>query len=94
MSGYRELMRRKLLEQMYDKMSDEEKRTFVQLTMQNKDHTEIMSALNDLRQKADSNHQCRTLRKRDTCRDRFRRGKKIYIGNFRLKPIETVEGHL
>ena len=56
MSGYRELMRRKLLEQMYDKMSDEEKRTFVQLTMQNKDHTEIISALNDLRQKADSNH--------------------------------------
>ena len=45
MSGYRELMRRKLLEQMYDKMSDEEKRTFVQLTMQNKSHTEIMEAL-------------------------------------------------
>ena len=43
--AYRELMRRKLLEQMYDKMSDEEKRTFVQLTLQNKDHREIMDAL-------------------------------------------------
>lgn len=56
MSGYRELMRRQLLEQMYDKMSDDERRAFVQLTMQDKDHVEIMSALNDLKQKADSNH--------------------------------------
>lgn len=45
MSTYRELMRRKLLEQMFEKMSDDEKRTFVQLTMQNKDHQEIMDAL-------------------------------------------------
>lgn len=45
MSTYRELMRRKLLEQMYEKMSDNEKRTFVLLTMQNKDHQEIMDAL-------------------------------------------------
>ena len=30
----RELMRRKLLEDMYDRMSEEEKRTFVQLTLQ------------------------------------------------------------
>lgn len=43
--AYRELMRRKLLEQMYDRMSDEEKRIFVQLTMQDKDHLEIMEAL-------------------------------------------------
>ena len=43
--GYRELMRRRLLEEMYDKMSDEDKRTFVQLTMQNRDHDEIMNAL-------------------------------------------------
>jgi len=43
--GYRELMRRQLLERIYDKMSDEEKRTFVQLTMQNRSHTEIMDAL-------------------------------------------------
>lgn len=45
MSGYRELMRRKLLEEIYDKMSDEEKRLFVQLTMQDRDHREIMTAL-------------------------------------------------
>ena len=54
--GYRELMRRRLLEQMYDKMSDEEKRAFVQLTIQNKDHKEIMAALQELKQKADANH--------------------------------------
>lgn len=45
MRGYRELMRRKLLEQIYDKMSEDEKRIFVQLTMQDKDHQEIMQAL-------------------------------------------------
>jgi hypothetical protein len=42
---YRGLMRRKLLEDIYDKMSDDEKRTFIQLTMQDKDHNEIMDAL-------------------------------------------------
>ena len=39
------LMRRKLLERIYDKMSDDEKRLFIQLTMQDKSHTEIMQAL-------------------------------------------------
>jgi len=47
--GYRELMRKRLLEQMYDKMSDDEKRLFVQLTMQDRDHHEIMEALNSQR---------------------------------------------
>ena len=51
--GYRELMRRKLLEEMYDKMSPEEKKTFVQLTMQDKDHTEIMNALSGISKKVD-----------------------------------------
>lgn len=46
MNPYRELMRRKLLEEMYDKMSPEEKQTFVQLTMKDADHQEIMQALN------------------------------------------------
>ena len=54
--GYRELMRRKLLEDIYDKMSDDEKRAFVQLTIQDKDHTEIMQALEELKMKADKNH--------------------------------------
>lgn len=39
------LMRRKLLERIYNKMSDDEKRLLIQLTMQNKSHTEIMSVL-------------------------------------------------
>lgn len=51
MSSYREFMRRKLLEEMYDKLSPEEKRTFLKLTMQEKDHVEIMNALK--RQKED-----------------------------------------
>ena len=42
---YRGLMRRKMLADIYDKMSDDDKRTFVQLTMQDKDHKEIMDAL-------------------------------------------------
>ena len=54
--GYRELMRRQLLERIYNKMSPEEQRTFVQLTLQDKDHQEIMSALNEIKQKTVSNH--------------------------------------
>ena len=42
---YQGLMRRKLLEDIYDKMSDEEKRTFIQMTMQNRNRDEILSAL-------------------------------------------------
>ena len=42
---YQGLMRRKLLEDIYDKMSDEEKRTFIQMTIQNKSREEILSAL-------------------------------------------------
>ena len=42
---YQGLMRKKLLEDIYDKMSDEEKRTFIQMTMQNKSREEILSAL-------------------------------------------------
>ena len=42
---YQGLMRRKLLEDIYDKMSDDEKRTFIQMTMQNKSKDEILSAL-------------------------------------------------
>ena len=45
MSIRREFMRRKLLEDIYDRMSDEEKRTFVQMTIQDRSHTEIMEAL-------------------------------------------------
>ena len=39
------LMRRKLLEQMYDRMTDEEKRLFAMMTMQNKSNGEILQAI-------------------------------------------------
>jgi hypothetical protein len=39
------LMRRKLLESIYDRMTDDEKRLFIQMTMENRSHTEIMQAL-------------------------------------------------
>ena len=39
------LMRRRLLEDIYDRMTDEEKRLFVQLTMQNKTTSDIMREL-------------------------------------------------
>ena len=51
---YSELMRRKLLEDIYNKMSDEEKRTFVQLTLQDKSHQEIMEALSRQRAQLES----------------------------------------
>ena len=38
-------LRRQLLERIYNKMSDDEKRLFIQMTMQNKSHSEIMAAL-------------------------------------------------
>ena len=38
-------MRRKLLEQMYDRMTPEEKRLFVQMTMEDRSHEEILQAL-------------------------------------------------
>ena len=54
--NYRAMMRRKLLEQMYDRMTDDEKRLYIQMTMQDRDHREIMQALNELSRKADKNH--------------------------------------
>jgi hypothetical protein len=52
------LMRRKILEDIYDRMSDEEKRLFIQMTMEQKSHSEIMSALQQ------QHEQLRTLGKR------------------------------
>ena len=39
------LMRRKLLDNIYDRMSDEEKKLFVMMTMQQKSTDKILSAL-------------------------------------------------
>ena len=43
-------MRRKLLEQMYDRMTDDEKRLFVMMTMQDKSNEEILQAIRQNRQ--------------------------------------------
>lgn len=45
MSAYRELMRRKLLEDIYDGLSPEDRRTFIQLTMEDKGWQEIAQSL-------------------------------------------------
>ena len=39
------IARRQLLERIYNQMSDDEKRLFIQMTIQNKSHSEIMAAL-------------------------------------------------
>ena len=41
------LMRRKLLEEMYDRMTDDEKRLFVQMTMQQRSADEILKAIGE-----------------------------------------------
>ena len=41
------LMRRKLLEEMYDRMTDEEKRLFIQMTMQQRSANEIKKVLQE-----------------------------------------------
>ena len=53
--NYKALMRMRLMEQLYDRLSDEEKRTFVQLSIQDKGHEEIMHALSSIDKKADRN---------------------------------------
>ena len=45
------ILRRKMLEQLYDKMSQEEKLVFVQMTMQNKSNEQIIARLDDVRQR-------------------------------------------
>lgn len=44
-SAAESLMRRKLLERIYDRMTPDERRLFVQMILQNRSHTEIMQAL-------------------------------------------------
>jgi len=39
------LMRRKLLEEMYDRMTHDERRLFVMMTMQNKSNDDILRAI-------------------------------------------------
>ena len=44
------LMRRTLLEEMYDRMTDEDKRTFALMTMQDKSADDILQAIRQNRQ--------------------------------------------
>ena len=45
MSSTNAIARRMLLERIYDKMTDEEKRIFAMMTMQNKSNDEILQAI-------------------------------------------------
>ena len=57
MNAYRALMRKKILEDIYDKLSDEDKRLFVQMTFQDKNSREIKNALAGIsKQVEDSKH--------------------------------------
>ena len=51
--GYRAaaeaVLRRRLLEEMYDRMTDEEKRLFAQMTMQQRSNAEILQAIGENR---------------------------------------------
>ena len=47
--NYRGYMRKKLLEKIYDQLSDEEKQLYIQMSIQDKDHREIMEALQQQR---------------------------------------------
>jgi hypothetical protein len=53
MNAYRELMRRQLLEDIYEGLSEEDKRTFIQLTMQDKSWSEIAHALQQQKEQLD-----------------------------------------
>ena len=56
MSACRELMRRKLLEEIYDGLSPEDRRTFIRLTMEDKDWGEISQALQKQGREIDEIH--------------------------------------
>ena len=45
MTDYRAFLRRRMLEDMYDRMSEDEKKLFVQMTMQQKSSDDILRAL-------------------------------------------------
>ena len=45
MNAYRAILRRQLLEEIYNDLSEEDKRTFIQLTMQDKSWSEIAQAI-------------------------------------------------
>lgn len=56
MSAYRELMRHKLLEEIYDGLSPEDRRAFIRLTMEDKNWSEISQALHKQGREIDEIH--------------------------------------
>ena len=56
MNAYRELVRRKVFEEIYDKLSPDDKRTFLRLTMEDKDWSEIAQALHRQGREIDEIH--------------------------------------
>ena len=52
-SAYKALARKELLERIYDKMSDEDKRVFIQMTIQDKNADEIKAKLDNLNNKVE-----------------------------------------
>lgn len=52
-SAYKALARKELLERIYDKMSDEDKRVFIQMTIQDKNADEIKAKLDNLDNKVE-----------------------------------------
>lgn len=57
MNGYRELMRRKLLEEVYNNLSPEDKRLFVKMTFEDRNWNEIMDAINRQGHELDEVHE-------------------------------------
>jgi len=56
MNAYRQMMRRRLLEQMYDRLSQDEKQTFLHLSMQDAPADRILQALQSQGQEIDEIH--------------------------------------
>ena len=64
------LMRQKLLEEMYDRMTDDEKRLFIQLTLQQRSTDEIKKVLQE------QSAQLQDLRRRQQS---FSQGRECYV---------------
>ena len=53
MNAYKAMLRRQLLEEIYESLSEEDKRTFIHATMQDKDWRDIAQALSQQKTQLD-----------------------------------------
>lgn len=51
--NYRELVRKRLFDQMYERLSEEDKRLYAQLSASEKDHSEVMHAIQNVGDKVE-----------------------------------------